>query len=598
MCGFLLRVDKKGDRSSSNQFHSAIESLKHRGPDDDGVYTHRNVGIAHTRLSIIDLSYNACQPFEDENSNWVIAYNGEIYNYKSLRTNLKEQGYDFRSTSDTEVLLKGWREWGSSLFERLNGMYSFALYNSNTRQLLTARDEFGIKPLYRYETNEQLIFASEQKAIMSMLDTSPELDPEGLNEYLAFQNFLSDRTLLKNFRTMDPGNLLEYDTENHQLIRETEFDQFQFDNSFDGTREQAIEALKASLYEAVEAHMISDVPVHAYLSGGMDSSTIAAVASDLSEDQLKTFTVGFENGVNCDEREPARIVANAIRSDHYEDVVNPDTLPEVLDDLIWHLEEPRVGHSYPNYVAARLAAQHGKVVLSGAGGDELFGGYPWRYQMTWGEENHSVNRDRMYSYWERLYNSSERKDLINSDFHSSMDFDRPRQIFTDWVDSLPYDLSTQSGFLNGFFHVETNFFLRGLFHVEDKLGMAFGLEERFPFLDRDLVDLATSIPPRWKVDPFDGTQQFGEHRQLDNGKKVLRDAMKKLLPKKIQERNKQGFSGPYERWQNEEQSEFIQRIISNNCLLDIENGSCLKYNDIQGWGLISVSSFYDEFGLA
>lgn len=607
MCGLIAVITPPGEKVDHKQLTEASNCLQHRGPDDEGIVTAQNVGLAHKRLSILDLSERGKQPMLDPNSDWQIIYNGEIYNFKQLRRQLVESGYRFQTETDTEVLLKGWHQWGESLLDKLNGMYAFVLWNENTEQLVVGRDPFGMKPLYTYKKNEQLIFASEQKAICRYLTDSPQLDPNGLNEYLTFQNFFSRRTLLQDIQTFPPGELRSYSADQPNATPETIHRiQLRFTGDYDGSRDQAVEELRATLSNAVKRHLVSDVPVNAYLSGGIDSSTIAALAANHSPNPLKTFTVGFDmSGVKSreaeyDERSPSREVAEAIGSEHYEAEVNAGTLEEVLPDLVHHLEEPRLGQSYPNYVAARLASQHGKVVLSGAGGDELFGGYPWRYQIAWKGNQASANRNGLYQFWNRLFSAEQRQQLISPDYHSKINFKAPKKRFQTKLESLPYDLGTEKGFLHACLQIELDYFLQGLVHIDDKLGMAFGLEARFPLLDRELVDLALSIPPRWKVDPYNTDQSPGDYRELDNGKVILREAMNELLPSAIQVRKKQGFSGPYNTWQTKKQRDYILKSINNIPFINTKTLSNMinlssKSNALITWSILYFSKFQQHF---
>ncbi len=600
MCGLIAwcRADNQIDRG---KLHSATEILAHRGPDDSGTYIDENLGLGHRRLSILDLSERGHQPLRDPASRRIIIYNGEIYNFKSLRSELKKSGFEFRTETDTEVLLKGWNHWREDLFQRLNGMYSLVIYHPREKRIYAARDPFGIKPLYLYQGTAGFTLASEQKAILELADESPELDPEGLNEYLTFQNFLSNRTLLKNIRTLEPGQLYKFSTDQPQKSPATsKFFDFTYTGDYNGNRKQAVEELEFRLRQAVENHMVSDVPVHSYLSGGLDTSTICALAAEESPHRLKTITVGFDtSGVEgreagYDERNSARVVAEQIGSNHYEAVVTADTLQQVIDNLVYHMEEPRVGQSYPNYVAARLAASHGKAVLSGTGGDELFGGYPWRYQVAWRDNNESANRDGLFDFWQRLLGPEEQKELLPPELCAKIDFERPRRLFSNWLQDLPYDLSAEREYLNACLHIETSFFLRGLLHVEDRLGMAFGLEARFPFLDRDLFELAQEIPANWKISPFHKEQEPGEYIRSDNGKLILREAMERILPETISRRDKQGFSGPYKHWQNNQQQEFITQKLHKSTLTKAASPR-RGTNRLTDWSLLYLAEFESVF---
>ncbi|MFB6346332.1 MAG: asparagine synthetase B, partial [bacterium] len=294
MCGLIAWVTSPGDRPDPERLVQASECMSYRGPDDQGVARINNVGLAHRRLSILDLSERGHQPMKHVETDWQIIYNGEIYNYRDIRKNLKRTGYEFQSNTDTEVLLKGWVEWGEDVFQRVNGMYAVVLFNPREESLVLARDLFGMKPLYIFQDDGQIVIGSEIKGILEIIRSSPQLDPEGLNEYLAYQNFFTDCTLIEGIRTIEPGVVYEFDTDSPMASPQKQTIQdIHFSGEYFGSKSDAQREIEVSLRNSVRRHMISDVPVNSYLSGGIDSSTICMLAGQ-HRDRLKTFTVGFD----------------------------------------------------------------------------------------------------------------------------------------------------------------------------------------------------------------------------------------------------------------------------------------------------------------
>jgi asparagine synthase (glutamine-hydrolysing) len=377
MCGIAGILDTTGTAVSVASLKKMTDCVAHRGPDGEGHYAFGPIGLGHRRLSIIDLSDAGQEPMMNEDGNVVVIFNGEIYNFPPLRVELEALGHRFTSRTDTEVLVHGYEEWGEDVLLRLNGMFAFALFDRTRQRLILARDRYGVKPLYWTFTGGKLIFGSEIKSILTQPEVPRNVSYPALNEYFSFQNTFSDLTLFEGIRLLPPGSLLSIEATpgDHPRLRTWWDYPFHLEPLQIGEREAA-EELHRLFRQAVIRQTISDVPVGSYLSGGMDSGSITAIAS-AHLPRLRTFTGGFDlssaSGLELgfDERRAAEMMANRCKTEHYEVVLHAGDMEAVLPELIWHLEDLRVGQSYPNYYVARLAGKFVKVVLSGADGADI-----------------------------------------------------------------------------------------------------------------------------------------------------------------------------------------------------------------------------------
>ncbi|MGQ0810066.1 MAG: asparagine synthase (glutamine-hydrolyzing), partial [Nitrospiraceae bacterium] len=407
MCGIAGLVNLNGNPAESVLLRRMTDAIAHRGPDGEGIFTEGCLGLGHRRLAIIDLSPAGRQPMQTSDGRFVLAYNGEVYNFQELRAELQAMGYQFRSRADSEVVLYAWAAWGPKALDRLNGMFAFAIWDRHEQELVLARDRYGIKPLYYAELPRMFLFGSEVKAMLAHPAMRVELDPEALLEYMTFQSFFTDRNLFKGVRLLPAGCWLKLDPERGYPVVERfwDFDFREPDNP--ASEAEYIEELDRLFRQAVSRQLVSDVPVATYLSGGMDSGSITAIAASQIQN-LRTFTIGFDlhsaSGLELsfDEREQAEHMSYLFKSEHYEMVLKAGDMERVLPRMVWHLEEPRVGQSYPNFYAAQLASKFTKVVLAGTGGDELFGGYPWRYYRAVVNDDFNHYIDKYYTYWQRL----------------------------------------------------------------------------------------------------------------------------------------------------------------------------------------------------
>lgn len=578
MCGItgIFNLDEKGILKST--LVEMTRSMAHRGPDGEGIYLEKNIGLGSRRLAILDISSKGAQPMISNDGKWVIVFNGCIYNFPGIKKKLLKLGHKFNSTSDTEVICEGLSRFGSDFFKSLDGMFAIGAWHKPTRTLYITRDRFGVKPLYYFFNGKTLIFASEIKAILKNPNYKIDVNLEALNEYFTFQNLFSYSTLFKDIYLLPPANTIKI-TEDTKKINHHAWWDYNFSNpdekmSFEDAKNETERLLK----NAVRRQMISDVPVGSYLSGGMDSGSITALASKHT-DRLCTFTAGFElsdvTGIEAtfDERVSAEIVAHFFKTQHYEQVINAGDLKWSLPRVVWHLEDLRVGMSYPNYYISRLASKFVKVCLQGTGGDELYGGYPWRYYRIFKSLDQKEFFQSYYQFWQRLVPDEEKSDLFTDKVNKVIDSTKPRKIFErvfTFNPKLKYETPEQHIQNSLYFEIKT--FLPALLLVGDKLSMANGLEERFPFLDNELVDFAQKIPVRHKLGKLNEMKKIDENEfakknkyfaQYFDGKNVLREAMKDILPKEILNRKKQGFSPPDESWYRGENAAYVKELLLN-----------------------------------
>ncbi len=574
MCGIIGTFDLGGKPASATILKLMTDSIAHRGPDGEGHYVDGPLGLGHRRLAILDLSPLGRQPMSTSDQRYIISYNGEIYNFKEIRTQLEAYGYHFHSQTDTEVLLKAVSHWGVDALEKLNGMFAFALWDTHEKTLLLARDRYGIKPLYYTLVNNLLIFASEIKAITVHPNFKTSLDKEALFEYFTFQNFLTNKTLHKDVKMLPPGCFIKFQLGKTSTPSITQYWDYHFQpESHSLSLEDYIEQFDYLFRQAVSRQLISDVDVGSYLSGGMDSGSITAISSEQIQN-LKTFTCGFDlnsaSGIelNFDERASAENMSYLFKTEQYEMVLKAGDMERAMPSLSWHLEEPRVGQSYPNYYISRLASKFVKVVLGGVGGDELFGGYPWRYSLALESKNFEDFTSRYYNYWQRLLSTEDLTSLF-SPIRNQVEHISTKDIFLSFFKNgnEPKD---KLDYINSSFYFEAKTFLHGLLVVEDKLSMAHSLETRVPFLDNDLVEFAQKLPLHMKVSASEA-EKLDDNRiahlykekilRLQNGKVLLRHAMRRYLPDNIINRPKQGFSSPDASWFKGESVNYIKNVL-------------------------------------
>jgi asparagine synthase (glutamine-hydrolysing) len=548
MCGICGIYDRTEPLAQPNErLGRMVSALWHRGPDARGEHVTERVALGATRLAIIDL-IGGDQPIYSEDGSVCAVYNGEIYNYRELRGELEARGHDFASRTDSEVLVHLYEEEGIHFVRRLNGMFAFALWDERRQCLHLARDRFGIKPLHYSWDGRQLRFASEVKALLAENGARASLDLDAYVELLTFQNVLSDRTLFSGVRLLPAASVLTVDADGLEVRRF--WDPMPMPSSQPEGPALATE-VRAHFERAVERHLVSDVEIASYLSGGLDTGAVSAVAARRLP-RLTTFSTGFDVSTAAgleaefDERADAAQLAAVIGTHHHELLLDAAEAEMVLPRMMRYLEEPRMSFSYPNYLTAGLASRWVKVVLSGAGGDEMLGGYPWRY----GFAARPDFPEGYYDYWTRLLDADEMAGALAPSAQSEIDLSRPRAVF----DALMAE-SEHLEPLDRTLYFESRTFLHGLLVIEDKLSMAHSLETRVPFLDNELVDFLLTVPAARKLE---------EQRSKD----LFRKAVSGLLPEPVVARKKTGFVPPQAAWFRGEQSAYLEAILLSDRTLE------------------------------
>lgn len=593
----------------------------HRGPDGCGTWLHSKqfIGFAHRRLSIIDLSETAAQPMADGRGNWV-TYNGEIYNYIELRSELGLE--DFKTTSDTEVILHAWRKWGEDCVNHFRGMFSFALWDEESATLFCARDRFGIKPFYYCISDETLYFSSEIKALLPFVD-SIDVDMEGFKDYLAFQFCLAGKTLFKGIHELLPAHCFVVKSGSVRIRRYWEVF---YNLDYNHTPKFFEERICELLVESTKLHLRSDVSIGAYVSGGLDSSCIAAIASRNVSTPFAGFTGKFSFGPEYDESNYARIVGDTNGFPIHELNITASDFVDNIQKVIYHLDCPVAGPgSFPQYMVSAMAARHRKVVLGGQGGDEIFGGYT-RYLIAYFEQcikaaiegtTHSGNFIVTYeSIIPNLVSLKQYRPLLQEFWRDGL-FDEMDARYFRLVNRAPHlgdeirwnylgDYSPQETFRQifssdnvgkkSYFDLMTHFdfktLLPALLQVEDRVSMAHGLESRVPLLDHPLVEFAATIPA-------DSKFRDGELKH------IFKKAIKPFLPSAIYNRtDKMGFPTPINHWIKSEAHDFVRDSLTSQAALSrdlIDNRIVMNKIASESkfgrniWGLLSLELWQQTF---
>ena len=623
MCGIAGIFNIEGESVESAVLQKMTDAIAHRGPDGEGQWIDGNVGLGHRRLAIIDLSPAGHQPMVSAEQRFVLSYNGEIYNFKELRSELEALGHHFRSRTDSEVVLSAWAEWGEDCVTRFNGMFAFAIWDKREQSLYLVRDRYGIKPLYYACWGQTFLFGSEQKAILSHPVAQRVLDKKALLEYFTFQNIFTDRTLLQGVKLLPPASVARITRDSSGTPKIRRYWDYRFrEPDHPADPREYREELDRLMRQAVSRQLVTDVELGSYLSGGMDSGTLTALASR-ELPYIKTFTCGFDlssaSGIELafDERIKAEAMSARFKTEHYEMVLKAGDMERCLPKLAWHIEEPRVGQSYPNYYAAQLASKFVKVVLSGTGGDELFGGYPWRYYRATKCNDFEHYIDQYYGFWQRLIPNSTIAQVFAPIWEDVKDVST-RDIFRDVFQTHDNELDRPEDYINHSLYFEAKTFLHGLFVIEDKLSMAHGLETRVPFMDNDLVDFAMGCPVNLKLNNLAEVVRINENepgkqakyfQKTKDGKQILRDVMRQYIPDDIANAEKQGFSGPDGSWFKGESIEFVKhKLMNGNAkiydLLDRDAVQGLIGEHLSGqknqrllvWSLLNIETYLGQQG--
>lgn len=577
MCGIAGIVHCTGRPVLASTVAAMGEAIAHRGPDSFGSWVDGPLGFAHRRLSILDLSASGMQPMQTADGRYIINYNGEIYNFQELRFELEALGRKFRSNCDTEVVLNAFAEWGLESTLKFNGMFAFAIWDVKELRLTLVRDRFGIKPVYYAQREGVFAFGSEIKAILAHPAMTSKMNPAAWLEYFTFQNFFTDTTPFQDVRILPAGCYLEVSVgaTSSNLAPIRYWDYCFEEPECPRTIEQYLEELDFLFQQAVQRQLVSDVEIGGFLSGGIDSGAITAVAAKRAQN-FRTFTCGFDlssaSGIELsfDERPVAERMSYLFGTEHYEMVLKAGDMQRVMPRLAYFLEEPRVGQSYPNFYAAQLASKFNKVVLAGTGGDELFGGYPWRYYRAAVNDSFASYVDKYYNFWQRLIPNS----IIQSAFApiwNDVKHVWTRDIFRDVYTTHATMLTRPEDYINHSMYLEAKTFLHGLLVVEDKLSMAHGLETRIPFLDNDLVDFAMKLPASLKLGNLaeivrlneneTGIKSENYYKRTRDGKLLLRQMVSKYVPNDISGGTKQGFSGPDSSWFKGESIDYVKSVV-------------------------------------
>jgi asparagine synthase (glutamine-hydrolysing) len=568
MCGIAGIVRWTGQPVHEQDIRAMCDVMAHRGPDDDGIYIGSGVGLGMRRLSIIGVE-SGRQPIANEDGSVWVVFNGEIYNYAALRRDLESRGHVFRTGSDTECLVHLYEDHGEALVDHLRGMFAFAIWDVRRQQVMLARDRLGIKPLYYAEHNGELIFASEIKPLLQCRGINRSLDWAAVGHLLTFLATPSSRSIVAGINKLEPARTGV--AARGQRLRISRYWNVRFEPDERSTEDQLVERLRDLLDDAVAAHSVADVPIGAFLSGGVDSSAVVATLARQQPRKIKTFSIGFEES-RFDELPFAREVAARIGSDHHDLVVRPDVV-RIVEDLTWYLDEPFGDTSaIPTFIVSQLAAQHVKVVLTGDGGDEVFAGYD-RYLVELRErafdqvprplrqlagsigsvlpdgatgkrflQHVALDGARRYLDASMLFRAGELQRLLTADAYAEVS----RHNFcgsafaclddaADWLSSVQY--------------FDLNAYLpQDILTKVDRMTMAHSLEARPPLLDHRLVEFAATIPARLRL--RDGTTKY-----------LFKKALRGVLPDSIIDRRKQGFAVPLATWLREDLSTFARDVL-------------------------------------
>jgi asparagine synthase (glutamine-hydrolysing) len=550
MCGICGVVGS----NDADLLHKMCQLMTHRGPDDSGMYQGGNISLGHQRLSIIDLA-TGHQPMHNEDQTVWIVFNGEIYNYQQLQKELQQQGHRFYTKSDTEVIIHLYEELGQGCVNKLRGMFAFALWDAKRNELLLARDRLGIKPLYYIHTQGKLLFASEIKSLLPYAGITPQLDELALNHYLSFRFVPGPATMFQGIKKLLPGHILCY---KQNSLRIEKYWDLQF-SPISGKLKHLTEGFIEKLREAIKLRLISDVPLGAYLSGGLDSSLIVGLMSQLSDKPVETFSVGFADE-KYNELAYAQIIADHFQTNHHTLYAESNN-NNLLEKITWHLDEP-LGDAavIPTYLMSRLTKQYVTVVLSGEGADELLAGYPkykvlslaygigailpkvgWNGLAALFSRNIDLYRlfsclgsakDRAEAYLKlvSVFSAEEKEKLYTDKLKKAITYQEPIKEFIQ-----PY-FNTGGDILNQLLLLDIKTWLPDdLLLKNDKMTMAHAVEARVPYLDHELVEFMAQIPANYKL------KLFGD-------KYIMRKAMYNIIPPIICRRKKTGFTVPLGSW--------------------------------------------------
>ncbi len=623
MCGICGIVYKDKRQPEMGDLRRMCDTLRHRGPDAEGQKILGPAGLGMRRLSIIDL-VTGDQPLSNEDTTVWIVFNGEIYNFQEIRGELEQKGHRFATKSDTESIVHGYEEWGELVCQRLNGMFGFAIWDSGKKRLVLARDRLGIKPVYYYEDDEKLVFGSEIKAILQCPDVHRNLDINALNNYLTFEYIASPRSIFKEIRKLEPGHTLVMENGKCRTQAYWELRPEEKPWRFQDASDHLSELLK----DAVRYRLISDVPLGAFLSGGIDSSILVSQMAQLMDRPVKTFSIGFKEST-YNELKYARSVAEKYHTEHYEFMIEAKAL-ELTEKLVKHLDEPFGDFSiFPTYLVSKMARDYVTVTLSGDGGDELFAGYDTyrahrfdrrfyhrlpklvkkgiggmadRFPPTEKKkgmvnsfkrfiEGTRLPKELAHARWMVFLNSEGREALLTPDCLASIDEEPYDFIFRHSRSVEGLDDVTRTGYVD----VKT-YLVDDILVKVDRMSMATSLEARVPYLDHRIVEFVFSLPPDFKMKGFDT-------------KILLKKTFWNALPVEVQKRDKQGFSIPIKNWIRTDLRDMMLDLLSEKRIrqqgfFQAKHVSKLMDEHLKGlrnhshllWALMVFEQWYELYG--
>lgn len=597
------------------------DNLIHRGPDEEGIFDEKNIGLGIRRLSIIDVN-GGKQPISNETQDIWTVFNGEIYNYKKIQQELINRGHKFETNSDTETIVHAYEEYGLNFVKKLRGMFSIAIWDYRQKKIILIRDRIGIKPLYYWIKDNKLLFASELKALVECDQIKLVINKNAINDYLSFLYVPPPKTIFENIYKLLPGEMLifnqdgKYETQTYWDIK--------FSNEHK-TEEEYTKKLRELLEESIDLRMVSDVPVGVLLSSGLDSSVVATLAAKKSPYEINTYTVGFEDEKDNQYNEliESKEFSEKLGTNHHEIIVNSQDSLKHLDEVVWQLDEPFSNPTTTlNYIISEFASRSSKVVLSGVGGDEMFGGYP-KYKALKIFNNFSkipnfivkdlntlvqklpdssgeniVKAKRFFGAWKKeqieqyisfvTYFSKEEKEKIIGKKNNSYE-EEIKEMFTK------IEKQGTKDFFKKMFYVESKSYLpNNILEYTDKTSMAASLETREPLLDHKIVEFAANIPFDLKI-------------KNDSTKYILKQAVKDIIPKEVLHRKKRGFTPPLINWLNNDIKELESKYISKN---KIKERGIMEYDEIKKiftqfkegkkhnymkiWNIICLEAWFNE----
>ena len=626
MCGIAgwINLENKSSQNDEAVLHSMCERMKHRGPDSEGLWLENQVALGMRRLSIIDL-HTGEQPVYSEDKSIVVVMNGELYNFREVRADLEKRGHKFETQTDTEILPHLYEEYGDAMLEHINGMFAFALWDKNKKKLLIARDRFGEKPLYYGVFDNQLIFASEPKVLLANSAVKAEINLDALRSYLSFDYVPAPHSIYKGISKLPAAHFLSVESGE---IKTRRYWNLTWEKKQTKSLASSAEELRELLADAVRLRLVSDVPLGILLSGGVDSSTVAAFATQFSTEKVKTFSIGFEED-SFDESKFARQVATHLKTEHYEDKLSVERAADLISEIGLWLDEPMSdGSLIPTFLLSRFVRKHVTVALGGDGGDEIFAGYPMYYAHKVSDVYNGIpqflrsgliepfvnnlpvsNKNLSFDYKAKRFVRASKYDLVtrHHSFFGSFSLGEQQNvlskdvlaqtsndIYRDAKDLLK--ICDAANEIEQMQFLDLNFYLaEDILTKVDRASMAVSLEVRAPFLDPRIAEFAASIPLEYKLK---GSQ----------GKYILKKAMENLLPKNILHRPKKGFGIPIAEWLKGRLNPLMRELLAPDRLkkqglfnekfvqkLIKEHETNLASHHKQLWTLLVFQLWYDNF---